>query len=277
MPGTNLPLTLYWQAVRDIPEDLTVFVQLLDPDRRLVAQNDGLTNDGFLPTTLWPANSIVPDERAIAVPRDLPPGIYHLVAGLYRFDDLARLPVTTSAGPSPDDQIELGTVKVPMQADTMPEHAENTLLGASIRLIGFDLSSQDSSGRLVRRSDSSNPSRLVMNSRQVMALALHWQALAPIDSDYKVFVHIVDEGGNVVAQQDQMPGQNRYPTHIWDAGEKVVDPYTLPLRLPAGRYVIAAGMYDPESGERLVARDAAGNDLQNRQMVLGQLEIVDGE
>ncbi len=276
-PGSNLPLTLFWQATRDVPEDYTVFVHLLDDEQRLVAQNDGLTHNGFLPTTLWSVGAVIPDERNIVLPRDLQPGLYYLVAGLYRFDNLERLPVTTLSGPSPDDQIALGTIKVPMQAQGSPEHLVNSSLGERIRLAGFDLVSRDSSGSVRRRSDWASPSRVTMMPGQTMSLTLYWQAVAPVVSDYKVFVHIVDEGGNVVAQQDQMPGQNRYPTRIWDAGEKVVDSYRLTLDLPIGNYTIAAGMYDATSGERLVARDANGKELPDREIVVGRLEIVESE
>ncbi len=272
-PGETLLLTLYWQAQRDIPEDLTVFVQLLDPDRNLVAQNDGLTDNGFLPTTLWSADRIVPDQRNLDLPRDLQPGIYHLVAGLYRFDDLARLPVFTPAGQSPDDQIEVGTIKIPMETSATAEHVLGASLGTSIRLIGFDLASVDARGGIARKADSSVPSRLAMTAGQTIALTLQWQALARMDSDYKVFVHVVDEQGNLVAQQDQIPAHDRYPTRIWDEGERVADSYHLP-ELPPGRYEVIVGMYSADTGERLIALDEKGQALADRQIIIAQIEIA---
>jgi len=37
---------------------------------------------------------------------------------------------------------------------------------------------------------------------------------------------------------------------------------------PPGDYRIAAGLYDPNTGERLPVFDAAGAELPNRQIVL---------
>ena len=47
-------------------------------------------------------------------------------------------------------------------------------------------------------------------------------------TDYTVFVHVLDSAGNVVGGQDNQPVGNRYPTTIWSAGEKIVDPYLIP-------------------------------------------------
>ena len=45
------------------------------------------------------------------------------------------------------------------------------------------------------------------------------------------------------------------PTSTWQAGEEIVDHYglLLPATLPAGRYTLAVGLYDPVSGQRLAA------------------------
>ena len=104
-------------------------------------------------------------------------------------------------------------------------------------------------------------------------MRLYWHAKARLDADYKVFVHIVAEDGRVVTQQDSIPGSGKYPTHIWDADEQVLDSYRLPIQLPPARYRIMAGMYNAESGERLAAQ-ANGEELKDRQVELGELNVL---
>lgn len=270
-PGQIVPLTLYWRADRDVHEDLTVFAQLLDADGNLVAQHDELTDNGFNPTMLWSPGKIVADRRSLALPSDVSPGLYRLVAGLYRFETLERLPVTMPAGSSPDDQIELGVIKVPLQAPVAPPaHALDVSLGAAIRLRGYDLAIRDTRGNVV----AGNEGTLTARVGQMLALKLYWQAISKMDADNKVFVHIMDEQGNVAAQQDRTPGNGRYSTTLWSPGEQVSDDFLLPLNLAPGRYQVVVGMYDARSGERLVAAQSNGQELVNRQIEIGQLELT---
>jgi len=39
--------------------------------------------DGWFPTSWWPAGEWIQDEHSFALPATVPPGAYHLVAGLY--------------------------------------------------------------------------------------------------------------------------------------------------------------------------------------------------
>ncbi len=269
--GETIPITLDWQAASDLSEDLTVFVHLVDTDGKLVAQQDGLTQDGFYPTMLWIPNRVVVDRREIALPSTLPPGVYRLVAGLYRVENLARLPVTTSAGVSPDDEATLGEIKVPVSPPfAKPQHALDIAFGTAIQLAGFDWAAADASGNPIANSPSATPPRLVLSPGQGFGLKLYWQARARVGSDYKVFLHIVDSAGNLVAQQDQFPRNGKYPTRIWDAGEQIDDSYFFSLQdLAPGQYRIQVGLYAPDTGERLIARDGAGTELPDRQFEIG--------
>jgi hypothetical protein len=90
-------------------------------------------------------------------------------------------------------------------------------------------------------------------------LTLHWQALASADRAYTVFVHLLDEAGNVKGYGDSEPGSGAYPTTGWLPGEYLADLHTVtiaPDALP-GAYRIAVGLYDPATGERLKTPDGA--------------------
>ncbi|MBI5302821.1 MAG: hypothetical protein HY868_11850 [Chloroflexi bacterium] len=246
--GEALPVTLFWRAERDVFEDYTVFAQLLDADGNVLAQRDSIPQDGFLPTMLWMPGRVIDDSRLLKIPRDATPGVYRFIAGMYRFETLERLPAGS------EERVDLGEVIVPVNASSKPRVALNATLGNTIRLEGFDAEPRVRAGKS-------------------FALTLHWQAIAPPQKDVHVFVHVLDAQGNLVAQQDNTPRQNRYPTRIWDAGERVPDSYAFTLNTP-GAYRIVAGMYDPPTGERLPAFDAQGNELVNRQIVVTTFEVT---
>jgi hypothetical protein len=94
-----------------------------------------------------------------------------------------------------------------------------------------------------------------------LTFTLHWQALTPIAQNYTVFAHLLDSTGILQAQQDNAPQQGRYPTSGWDAGETIIDPYTLPLpaNLVPGDYTLRVGLYLAETGRRLPLKNGASD------------------
>ncbi len=84
-PGTALTVTLVWRGEREMETSYRVFLHLLGPDGRLVAQSDGEPAGWRRPTTGWLPGEVVVDERVLALPPELAPGEYRLVAGMYRY------------------------------------------------------------------------------------------------------------------------------------------------------------------------------------------------
>ena len=96
--GQGLPVTLYWRADAPVDQNYTVFTQLIAPDGTLAAQNDSRPIYGYYPTSQWQPGEIIPDRITIALPADLSPGVYTLIAGLYDAETLARLPLADGSG-----------------------------------------------------------------------------------------------------------------------------------------------------------------------------------
>ncbi|MBN2133563.1 MAG: glycoside hydrolase family 16 protein [Sedimentisphaerales bacterium] len=88
-------------------------------------------------------------------------------------------------------------------------------------------------------------------------ITYRWQA-APMDKDYTVFVHVVDETGRIVLQDDHEPPM---PTSTWSGlvaytrtvpieQWRVEDKRTVDVALAKGRYAIYAGLYDKQGGQK---------------------------
>jgi hypothetical protein len=109
-----------------------------------------------------------------------------------------------------------------------------------------------------------------------LTVDLHWQALAPLGTDYTVFVHLVGgynpaTGGPVWAQDDSWPLAGGHPTTRWLPGQIVVDRHVIdvPEGTPAGVYQIYVGMYDALTGERLSVHGA-----EHGRIVIGEIELT---
>ncbi|MBS60462.1 MAG: hypothetical protein CL606_04030 [Anaerolineaceae bacterium] len=105
-----------------------------------------------------------------------------------------------------------------------------------------------------------------------LPVSLVWQPLKNMDRDYTLFVHLVDDKGQLWSQIDSQPLGGTYPTSKWIDGETVIDKVALPLvqDLPSGSYSIEVGWYQLDSMERLTA---AGVQSMYDKIELGIVEI----
>lgn len=87
---------------------------------------------------------------------------------------------------------------------------------------------------------------------EILPLTLVWSVEETPSQRYKVFVHLVNQEGNLKAQTDAEPGGGLYLTDSWRAGLAINDNYgvLLPFDVQPGVYDVLVGMYD-FSGRRL--------------------------
>lgn len=90
-----------------------------------------------------------------------------------------------------------------------------------------------------------------------------------IDTDWSLYLHLVDEAGLIVAQVDTFPGGGLRPTSGWDLGG-LFDSYT--VAIPQSTYAPnwarwRIGFYDHRSGERLL-RDNGDQDYTFGSLVI---------
>ena len=108
-----LDLAFYWKALAEPAANYTVFVHLVDETGQIVSQVDSVPAGGARPTTGWREGEVVTDSHNLPIPDDLPPGVYHVNAGLYNPDDGTRPAVTVDVVPQPDNQLRLSSDLVP--------------------------------------------------------------------------------------------------------------------------------------------------------------------
>jgi hypothetical protein len=141
------------------------------------------------------------------------------------------------------NSIRFVTYAVPAQLSNVPEKRSGVRWGDHITLNGYTLSTPQ------------------VQPGDILQLDLFWRTAAPLSERYKVFVHVLDQNGQIVAQTDREPGAGQKPTTNWAGGEVIVDRYgvLIPGETPPGSYAIEIGLYDFD-GTRLPI-DTGGDAL----------------
>ncbi len=153
---------------------------------------------------------------------------------------------TYKAGDEWVGDVRLATYAVPDAPAATMETAANIRFGDQITLPGFTLSSAQAA------------------PGDILQLALFWQTASALDTRYKVFLHLVDGQGNIVAQRDSEPGGGLALTTTWEPGALISDNHglLLPADLPPGDYPLLLGLYDvSDPNRRLPVFDAGGAPL----------------
>ncbi|MBZ0302984.1 MAG: hypothetical protein K8J31_24780 [Anaerolineae bacterium] len=225
-PGESLPITLVWQgtAVEGERADLPLDVILRTTDGKESIQDNVLVGPQRYPSIRWREGEVVVEHARWQLPREQPAGTYTLVMRIG------------------ETEVELGPLEIaglPRQfqppSDILPSEVR---LGEALALDGYRIDVQGTTLRLL----------------------LVWQALVEVETDYTVFVHVLDDSGAIIAQRDVMPVTGSYPTSLWAAGEYVLDEHVFE-DLPPGRYHLRVGLYDQADGVRLTQQSQPNLDF----------------
>jgi hypothetical protein len=242
--GETMPLTLFWQSLADQPGPLTVSIQLKDKMGQPVVIHE---QPPLRPTTNWSNGTLLRDPHEVSLPPTLPPGTYQLVVGLLT-------PEQTLLDVSGEKQVLLTTITTVDRPHNFerPEPQVELAVNFSdqIELIGLDI-----------------PHKKVTAGAE-LPLTLFWQALATPGKSWTVFVHLLNAEGDIVAQQDQIPGAGQFPTTGWLPNEYIADAYGLliPTDAPPGDYLLEIGLYDTNDGTRLPVVE--GGEIVSDHIVL---------
>ena len=176
------------------------------------------------PAANWQADEVVKESYILPIPKAVPPGSYTLAMQVADEND-QRL----------GNQVELGPVQLSAYA---PQSSSTAVWGEAIHLPGYTISQSD----------------------DMLHIDLYWQTNKPLDRSYVAFIHLIDaDTGQIAAQNDAIPRDWTYPTFAWEPEEIIKDTRQLPLNeISPGLYQVWVGLYDQETGERVLAANENG-------------------
>ena len=207
---------------------------------------------------------------------ELIPGVYEAVEGGYGVRILFY---------DEDEEKPITIYLIQTDATKEPAHPVDASLGGQVLLRGADLwpASWRAGGEV--------------------SISTYWQAQTSLTRDYKIFLHLLNQQGELVAQFDHYPfqielsqtvidiqlnpqyqaahpletltnypQQGLIPTRVWMPEQTLRDTITtrLPDTLPEGAYQLYVGLYDEETGERLPVDGSNGGQTA---ILLGQVEV----
>ena len=92
------------------------------------------------------------------------------------------------------------------------------------------------------RLDRARLSSTALNASDPICVELQWSTTSQLPADYTVFVHVLDQNGQLVAQSDLQPGGGYVPSSSWSIGQPIIDRHgvVLPPALTPGTYQIVS-------------------------------------
>jgi hypothetical protein len=229
-PGQMVELTLYWQVIKEVAEPLRLTVQLADSRAiRLDRSDQEVRFDS------WLLGQAKTTTHTFTLPAELETPLGGVLeVSLWNKAEVALLATTQSGQP-----LNSMVARFTIPPEQWPILANVVSVGEvwpnGIRLQGYTLSAQP------------------VQPGRPLDVSLFWQASQPVAQNYVVFVHLLDQAGQIKAQNDDLPRHGAYPIPWWQPGELVEDthPLILPPDLKRGEYQLVVGLYRPEDGLRL--------------------------
>lgn len=258
-PGEPFRVDLYWQTTRAPPDtnEAMVWLRLIeerpsenDASGGVVGLEDAYPGSGTLPTSLWPQDVLLAGHQYLWVGQDASaPLVARLDVGLY--DAVTGRLLAQSH----EDLPTIGRVKiVPRRWPKVDADVPVARFEHGVYLASHHRGVQVRPGEKLR-------------------VALTWSVESAPQRDYQVFVHLVDDAGEIWAAGDDAPRQGSYPTSWWASGEVIADEYALSLDtdVPPGRHRVLVGWYD--AGGRVPAFGSDGTRLTGDALDLGPVEV----
>jgi hypothetical protein len=243
-PGTVLQTNLYWQIDGDSSEISDPYLELsLETTQSEYISASQSWPTPSIPPAYWPRDKIVQTKNSLYVPNTELPSTVWLKARN-----------TVEPASEPILITELQTVGGATEIEL------NLLLNDLDVLFGNEL-------RLHRYEFSK--SRLTTN--ESLVVTVFWGVEKQPTADHTLFVHVIDQSGQVVTQLDRPTGGLQSPTSTWVEGQAWRDSYpiVLPPELADGLYSVRVGLYDWPSLERLAIQDSSETSFK-----LGEIEIL---
>lgn len=227
-PGDPFLLTTFWQADGAMDDEYNAILRLVDADGNIAFTNDFSPVRPDFPTSQWQNGDLWRGQQAFRLPVALESGVYEWQLCLTNDETCDTVGLETLAITAPERVFELPP-DAKSQAFALPRSqafAKSLTSDPIVTLEAVDVVETD-------------------GKTEITAV---WQSITETPTSYRVFVHLLDADGNLIAQSDGEPANWTRPTTGWMAGEFVSDTHML----NGVGNTILIGLYDPETGERLL-------------------------
>ncbi len=230
-PGDRFAVALWWRAEAKVDASFAVRLRLSDGSHGVLDTREAEMQSPRGPLRV---GQIVRGQYPMLVAPEARSGDYALM-------------LQVATGQDYSASYRLGTIRVvarphAFELPSIPLTLSQETMGDVAKLVGYNVDRRGwRDGRL--------------------AVTLVWQKLTDLSLSerYKVFVQVLNRAGQLVAQSDAEPAQGQVPTTSWLHGEFITDTHVLQLAAPAsGPLQLIAGMYDPDTGQRLPVYDKDG-------------------
>lgn len=217
-PGQQMLLTLFWEKPIDSSSPTGELELTLRDKEGNIAQRWMIPPvRADYPVTRWQVGERVRGQHLLRLAASLEDGDYRFY--------LEENPLGEIMIQAPERLLMEPDFETAIRAD----------FGGLIELVGYSIETDNS--------DPQSPIRI----------NLVWQGNQEMPTSYRVFVHLLDEDGQILSQSDAEPADWTRPTTGWAIGEYVVDQHQLtrPAGEPLDRLSLRVGLYDAQGNERL--------------------------
>ncbi len=253
-PGDIIDITMYFQGLRTLDLDYSLFIKLFARGVEIVGI-DTYPGGGMYQATRWKPGEILVDHYRLRIPDTLTntallPATLKLDLGVYDFARGTRegqLRVLNGDGALVSrPQYEAASLNIAQPARAQPA-----------------LYSLDQARVLSARAQPVAPGAIMLPFEIV------WQATADFTADYTVFVQLFDAAGQPVGQGDSRAMRGEFSSQWWRAGDVITDSHSIALTAPLapGAYTIKYGLYrNTGAQERMAVKDASDQPMPDAAM-----------
>ena len=238
----------YWYIAETPAATLRTRWELRDAAGKTQAEIISRPYFNAVPANNWPPGTLVDDVYQLPLPPGLAAGTYQLAVRLGASNTELKKQATV-----------IGTVTLaePAPAQLLPPYALAINFGDAIHLAGYAATLQ---GQTITPTEEHLE---VAHGGDYLQYKLFWQATGPIEQNYHGFIHLTDQTGRAIAQEDHVPGPMFHPPALWDQYYLQPDSYLLriPQDAPSGLYAPSVRIYDSDTQALLPVHAQDGQDL----------------
>ncbi len=252
--GETVGVTLYWQALRPIDTNYSLFAKLFTRGNEEVAHLDSTPGGGVYPTSRWRASEIIADHYQLRLNETIThtPSSLMLDVGFWDFATKTDLQTFDGANkPTGRQTYEISSIgstrEAPIKAD-----GHFTLR---------DAPDHDPAAYVQFVSTARTGDQLILRTR--------WQVLRNFKEDQTIFAHLIDAQGNVIAQADGRALGGGFSAKWWRDGDSFEDErvFDVPALQMSEAYTVRFGLYRASDFARLPAYAPDGTRAKDDALI----------